>query len=377
MRTETIARPSKHGRTPARVVVLGVVLAGACEHGRSPPPPQGTVAPTRGAAGDADVREMLSELASSKACGMIRDGFQGLRSAEHPNVVTGVLWIRQCEISNEGTHVTFHVTGNGWLWVDQTKSNAGGTFAVRQYVRFSIAATMRGGLDVFYDRAHHVLTLWFTPDRAPTVAFKTIGDIDVDSEGVWSSVVGAVGSLFATSPESQAHSQATSEGTQGLSAQFAKGIAVAIDLCTGLRRISVGQPPKGEMGLADVGETQRVPAEIQPGGVMIIGPWSAEDGMTLQAEASQGAARLTLVCAQQADKVAAEYIAGRITSNVPVLGTIDVRTKARLRIKGTTCPVVVVASPLDNEPTRFSWERPTSEISRSMGGPMVHCRKSK
>ena len=96
------------------------------------------VAPTRGAAGDADLRLMLPELASSKACGMIRGGFQGLSSPDHPDVVTGVLRIRQCEITNAGAHVTFHITGNGWLWVDQTKSKAGLTFTVRQYVRFSI-----------------------------------------------------------------------------------------------------------------------------------------------------------------------------------------------------------------------------------------------
>ena len=54
---------------------------------------------------------------------------------------------------------------------------------MRQYVRFSIAATIRGAIDIFYDRDVHVVTLWFTPDRAPEVDFKTIGDIEVDSEG--------------------------------------------------------------------------------------------------------------------------------------------------------------------------------------------------
>jgi hypothetical protein len=67
-------------------------------------------------------------------------------------------------------------------------------------------------------------------------------------------------------------------------------------------------------------------------------------------------------------------MAGRITSKVPVLGTIDVRTKMRLRIKPTSCPVVMVASPLDNAPARFAWERPTSEIARSTGGPLVRCK---
>ena len=127
------------------------------------------------------------------------------------------------------------------------------------------------------------------------------------------------------------------------------------------------------MVAADVGETWRVPAEIQRGSVMIIGPQDAAHGMTLQATASQGAVRLTLVCAEQADTVAAEYMAGRITSNVPVLATVEIRTTAQLRIKPTTCPVVVVASPLGNAPARFSWERPSSGMAQSTGGPLVQC----
>ncbi len=374
---------STRGRAVMRriwLIALGVVMLDACEKANVPPPPaalQQAVAATRGAAGDADVRVLLSELASSKACGMIRNGFHGLRSPDHPNVVTGVLWIRRCEITNVGAAVTFQISGNGWMWVDETKSKSGASFTVRQYVRFSIAATIRGGLDIFYDRDAHVVTLWFTPDRAPDVKFKTIGDIDVDSEGAWSSVVGALGTAFATSPEELAQTQATAQGTRDLSAKLTRGLAVTVNLCTGLRRVHLGQPPKGEMGAAGVGETWRVPAEIKPGGVMIIGPQNAEEGMTLQADASQGAVRLTLVCAKQADTVAAEYMAGRITSNVPVLGSIDVRTKTQLRIKPTTCPVVVVASPIGNAPTRFTWERPTSEIARSTGGPMVHCPPSR
>lgn len=365
-----------------RLVALWVVMLASCERGTAPPSPVGpqAVAPTRGASGDSDVRVMLSELASSKACGMIRGGFSGLRAPDHPDVVTGVLWVRKCEITNVGERVTFRIGGNGWLWVDQTKSSAGGTFTVRQYVRFSIATTMHGALDIFYDRDAHLATLWFTPDRAPAVEFKTVGDIDVDSEGVWSSVIGAVGTAFSSSPEDLAHSQATAEGTESLGAKLAKGFAVTINLCTGLRRVTIGQPPKGEMGAADIGETWRVPAEVQPGGVMIIGPQDASDGMTLQADASQGAVHLTLACARHADTVASEYLAGRITSKVPALGTIDVRandarTKTGLRIEPTICPVVVVATPIGDAPTRFTWERPTSEIARSTGGPMVLCPK--
>jgi hypothetical protein len=316
---------------------------------------------------------MLAELASSKACAMVEGGFQGLRSADHPDTVTGVLWTRKCEISNTGLHVTFHIVGNGWLWVEQTQSEKGGTFAVRQYVRFGIDTTIHGGLDIAYDRKAHVATVWFTPDRTPTVDFTTIGDVDVDREGVWSSVVGAIGTAFTTSPEDAAAGAAKSQGTEQLIAKLANGLSVTINLCTGLLRMQLGRPKKGEMGPADVGETRKVLVDVHPGGAIMIGAQRAEDGMTLRVDALQGGVRLTLACARHAATIADAIIAGRPMPTVPVLGTVDVRGKSRLQIKPTDCLVDVIASPLDNAPARFAWERPTAEISRSTGGPLIRC----
>lgn len=369
----------------AWALVLGAMMLCSCERGTSSvatPSPAHAVSPTRGAAGDLDMRVMLSDLASSKACGMIRDHFIGLRSPDHPDVVTGVLWIRRCEITNVAARLTVHIAGSGWMWVDHTKSKAGAAFTVRQYVRFRIAATLHGPLDIFYDRDAHLATLWFTPDRPPAVVFKPKGNIDVDTDDVWSSVIGAVGTAFSSSPEDVARSQATAEGTRSLSLKLAKGFAVTIDLCTGLRRVTIGKPPIGNMGAADIGETWRVPAEIQPGGVMIIGPQDGTHGMTLQANASRGAVRLMVVCATEADTVASRYMASEVSSNVSALETIDVRandagTKRALEIKPTTCPLVVIATPLGDAPTRFTWERPAFEIARSTGGPMLECSKSR
>jgi hypothetical protein len=356
-------------------LTLGLVVLGACQReATTPPEPPKVIAPLRGAAGDSDLRVMLSELASTKACAMIRGGFHGLRSAEHPEVVTGVLWIRQCEITNAGPRVTFQLAGNGWSWVDETKSKGGGTFAVRQYVRFGIAATIHGELDVAYDRKAHVATLWFTPKKAPDVKFETSGDIDVDREGVWSSIVGAVGTAFASSPEDAALGQTTSQGTRDLSAKLSNGLAVTINLCTGLSRVHLGRPAKGEMGAANVGETVRVPVELQRDGLMLIGPQAAGDGMSLKATASQGAVKLSLICAKHAATAANAFLQGRVDANVPTLGSVEVRTTARLEISPTSCPVIVMISPLENAPARFAWERPTAEIARSTGGPLIHCK---
>jgi hypothetical protein len=358
-----------------RYVVLALLLA-SCKHDVPPPPPappKPAIAPTRSAVGDEDLRVMVTELASMKACAMIRGGFQGLRAADHPDTVTGVLWIRECEISNTGLHVTFHIVGNGWLWVEQTHNEKGGTFAVRQYVRFGIDTTIHGGLDMAYDRKAHVATVWFTPDRKPAVEFTTIGDVDVDRQGVWSSIIGAVGTVFTTSPEDAAAGQAKEQGTEQLATKLANGLSVTINLCTGLLRTQLGRPKKGEMGAADVGETRKVLVEVQPGGAILIGPQRAEDGMTLQVDASQGGVRLTVMCAKHATTIANAIIAGQPMPTVPVLGTVDVRGKSRLQIKPTDCLVDVVASALDKAPARFAWERPTSEIAHSTGGPLIHC----
>src|SRR5690242_12734709 len=64
----------------------------------APPPPPKAVAPLRGAAGDADLRVMLAELASSKACTMIKGQFRPLRAPDRRDTVTGILWIRECRI---------------------------------------------------------------------------------------------------------------------------------------------------------------------------------------------------------------------------------------------------------------------------------------
>lgn len=359
------------------IAVLGLAALGACTH-ETPPAQkvaaQPLVAPIRGASGDSDLRVMLSELASSKACAMIRNGFHGLRAAKHPDLVTGVLWIRECEITNVGTRLKFRISGNGWMWIDETKSEAGGTFAVQQYVRFSIAATIRGELDIAYDRGEHVATLWFTPEKSADVEFKPIGNIAVDSQGVWSSVVGTLGTIFATSPEDTALAEATDRGTGDLNKQFENGLAVTINLCTGLTRVHMGRPRKGEMGVAGVGETRRVPVEVQPGGVILVGPSDADNGMTLRATATQGAAKLTLVCAEHAETIASEFMQGRLTSSVPTLASVDVATTAQLKLKPTKCSVVGVVTPLGDEPAKIAWERPTAEIARSSGGPLIHCK---
>ena len=305
---------------------------------------------------------------------MIRGQFRALRAPDHPELATGVLWIRDCDITNEGTRVTFHLKGVGWQWADQTKKKAGGTFVVRQYVRFAVDAKLPGALDLGYDRANHVVSLWFTPSSSADVELTPVGEVEVDRKSTWASIVGAVGGVFSDSPEEMAAGEAKQQGTRELENQLADGLAVTINVCTGLSRFNLRRQPKGKMQPADVGETKRVPIELQPGGMMIVGPQLAPNGMTIDVEAQHGAVRIALVCANYAENMATAFVANREPSAVPLLGQIDVRTKGKLHIKPVKCPVVVVARPLGDAPVRFAWLRPSWEIARSTGGPLMHCR---
>jgi hypothetical protein len=164
-------------------ISLAVLLA--CAHEAAPPQPEPPRQPLRDALGDRDLRAMIAEVASTKACALIEHQFRPLRDKDHVELANGVLWIRGCKLSHRGTRMQLQLSGSGWTWAEQTKKQAGGTFAVHQYVKFGVAATLTGMIDVAYDRETHIASLWFSPDAAPVVKLDTVGGVEVDREGLW------------------------------------------------------------------------------------------------------------------------------------------------------------------------------------------------
>jgi hypothetical protein len=334
-------------------------------------------APVRGAVGDQDVRIMLAEIASARACAQIRGNFQALPAADQPQLTSGVLWIHGCRISNTGTRVDFHLEAGGWRWIDEEKKKAGAKFSLHQYVRFAVAADIAGTLDVGYDPRTHIASIWFSLRGEPQVKFTPVGELDVDAEGAWSSVLGAVASVMSSSPKDSAKQDAEQVGATEFKRQLARGLTVTVDLCSGLVRSELGHTPRGQMAAPGVGETKNVAVELEPGGLMIFGPQSAEDGMTVEAEVTAGNARLALVCRPQAEALAKAFLAGRAAaaSAGPVLLSKDVAGKTTMQIQATRCPVSLVAQavPGSQAPARLQWRRPTAEAIKSGGGPLLEC----
>lgn len=357
------------------VAVLLAVLIGGCDRGEDKaeqkPPPPPAQQPERTAAKDEDLRVMLAELAAHKACTLIRGLFKGLRDSERPDVVTGIIWIRECRITADGTRVTFALSASGWQWAEEDKKKAGAKFEVRDHVRFRVDARIPGTLDIGYEPKTHIATLWFTPTKTPEVRFTPVDRVEVDEKGTWSEIVGALSSVVGMSPEKRATDQADDKGTDGFRRKLGEGLSATIDLCTGVRRDGPERPGTGKMVARDIGETRRIPAELHPGGLVVLGPHEAEDGMSIDVRARDGAVRVELVCQDDGEALAEAFVHGKPLPAVRALAARDVRGKATLKLRRARCPVLVVARPLTAGAT-FDWYRPDREAA---SGPLIDCER--
>jgi hypothetical protein len=315
---------------------------------------------------------MLAEIASSRACEMIRGSFRALRAEGRRDVTTGILWTRECKITNEGTNVTFHLGGRGWQWTDKAQKKAGAKFEVHDYVKFDVKATIPGSLDIAYDKDKHVVSLWFSPTKSPDVKFTPIGDIEVDEKGLWSSILGGVSTAVAQSPEEQSKDKADKQGTETFQNELVRGMTVAIDLCTGYQRFTMGRAPKGELGPADPGESRKQPIEIHPGALMAFGPYHAADGMHIKVH-SDGPIRVGMACIDDVYPAVDAFVHETQQPLTKTLAQRDVNGDGSLAIKDQRCKVAVLVRSLAQHKVTFNWQRPPREIAQSTGGPAIHC----
>jgi hypothetical protein len=361
---------------PRWSAVFALVL-GACPHDQPPPvaPP-----PIRDAVGDAELREMLAEVAAERACERIRDHFHALRDPTRHDVVTGDLWIHGCSGTHVGTKLTFTVTGGGWQWEDKTTHEVGAGFAVRQYIRFSATASLTGTLDLGYDTASHVGSLWFSPDGEPTVNVDPIGDISVRNTSTWSSVVAAVGKAFSRSPQKAGAGEVKKQAQRQFLAQLVEGLTVTVDLCSGVIRSTSGRLPRGVMAPPDVLEPSSTELELEAGGVLVLGPQRAKAGMSVHVDA-RGPVDVALACYDQAAEAARAYLEGDPPPAIETLAQATGPGSADLAVPAETCPVAVLARSPIATPTaqpaksvEFTVQRSSAEIGFANGGPLAACQ---
>ncbi|CAN5480136.1 hypothetical protein BH11MYX1_BH11MYX1_23920 [soil metagenome] len=359
-------------------VPLVVALVAACsskkESAPDPLPVPVPETPLRDAEGDKDIRALVNDLIAGKACHEVEHRFSGIRDVKRAQTLVGSVWIRECQIENEGSHLAIRIAASGWEWVDQTQKKAGGTFVVKQYVKFDVVAKLAGTIDLAYDPKVHVASLWYTPTAVADVQFKPRNDIDVDSEGAWSSILGGTGALIGKSPDETAEQTAVKKGATAVQLANAKGVSVAVDLCTNTVRMSGERLPKGKMPKPSIGESERINAEVQNFGVLEFGPYAAPTGMTLAVDVEGGSAQMYLACVDQAEVVAAAFLEGKPNNAKPLTSEV-ISGKGTLHAPKERCPVVVVVRSIQPTPVKFTFVRPAAEATASKGGPLLHCGK--
>lgn len=288
----------------------------------TPTPPQ----PRRVAAEAEDLRKMLVDVASRRACDRLRGMFRPIARGGAATYV-GVAWISECEAFGTGNQLTLQLAGHGWQWVSRSSEAVGASFEVDTRVLFTFSVEARGDLDMAYADETKIFTLWFTPIDRPTTTFEVKGDVDVDSEGLWASIVGGVASMVGSSPEERATDKTRKVGRESFADRFAEGIATTVDLCSGKVRSGLGHPEQGEM-LGPPADVQRHSARIYPGGLHMHGPVLLPvSGVDLSAPESLDA---KFVCQKDAAKLAHAFVNDEPVPDVPAAAS------------DATCPIVHV-----------------------------------
>ena len=357
----------------AAVTALACSLAASCAS--APPPAPAPVEPppaiVKGAAGDHDLRVMIAQIAAARACDLVEHQFRTLRADTPGEPVVGVVWLRDCQITHDGTKLAIEVGCRGWQWVDRERTKAGASFHLRQYVKFALRAKLGGAVDVGYDPRTHVATLWLSPMDRPDVEMTTLGGVEIDRDGVWSDVVGFVGSAVGRDPDRQGEQQVHDEGKRSSIEQLGKGLTITMNLCNGLSHVMLGHLPRGIYGPAGAGETRRAPIEIHPAGLLVFSPQAAPDGLTIRVD-RQGPVRIGLACRDQGEAAAAAFLDG--TPVAPRLLAEKVVTgKATLEIGPQRCPVSVIAQSVVPVPVTFDFDRPLTEAAHATQGALVRC----
>ena len=239
--------------------------------------------PARTASADPALRQLMHDVAGSRqTCERLMGRMialpaegQGGGSAQSGGLalVSGRWAIRSCEAQSDGRTVSLKLGGLGWQWVDRFTSG----FRVQQYVYFSASVDVQGQLDVGYDPAAHLASVWVTPVNDANVRVDALGNINARPEGFAANVAGFLGPAFGLNPDNIARARAGTEGAKQFRERLAQGMTVTYD--TGRQQLDmvVGQlsngvaPARPFTGPMPWLANERV--LLIPGGFQLLGPF--------------------------------------------------------------------------------------------------------
>jgi hypothetical protein len=270
-----------------------------------------------------EVHMLVTDIAAHLICDRIDGTFLPLGS-EPGQPASGYLWVRDClarrkpEVTGRaGERLAVELNTRAWRWVKGEASQLGATFALHQYVIIDARIELEGVLDVAYNRDRRIARIWLNPSRAPEVSAKAIGNLDVDTKGLWSEIVGGLASIVGASPRRQAGKKVEQQAKGEVEGQLREGISIATDLCTRAEHVGFGKPEEGALPPppVPVPSATYVAAqltELHPEGLAAVGPFrTANDGVKVQVRARDGGPVHTeLMCDNEGTRMLESYFDG-------------------------------------------------------------------
>lgn len=306
----------------------------------------------------ADLNALMIDFAGYNICDRLKGQYiplssRGTSSGEK-KTNTGVIRIDTCNTrETDPGHLMLEISGIGWQWVSRKKEQLGATFAVDDNIKFGVKISMLGAFDMAYAQEKHILTLWFVPTRPVDANLKVMGGVDVDTESLWSSIVGVAGSMTGQTPEQRAETAISAQGDRLVRSRLSQGMTLIIDLCTSRHYFKLGTFPAGEIPESSgTGRKYLVNSKgiLHEGSVLMAGPFDTEKPVIASLNADQGRIKVSLICEDDAKKTSDAFLNGRILSDVRPLAedTVQPGRPVTMKVKAKAgCKVVLFMRPSD------------------------------
>jgi hypothetical protein len=321
----------------------------------------------RTAAGTEELRRLVLDVAGLRACEKLRGKFVGLSGAEGDAELTGAeqglasvtgRWLlRDCVERREKDSLGLRIGGPGWQWVDREQKG----FRIRQYVYFSATVDLKSALDVGYDPAAELASIWLTPMDAVGAEVSAAGAISAKAETVLASVVGAIGPSLGMQVDELAKTAAGTEGAMQFKTKLAQGLTITVKPKTGQMDVMLGQLPNGvapkrpfaTAGTWLLNERQ----SLFPSGVQMAGPFDPAVRVVLEARVEEGNGVLYRAICQEDGERAIDAAMRDQPLPMPTLrasGKVEGKAPSRAVVTPPSCPWLLVTAPIDRLPAKVA-----------------------
>jgi hypothetical protein len=319
----------------------------------------------------------MLDTAVRSACEHIRGKFVGLPGARpdaSPSAApvtaadqgladVGGRWqIRDCEQTIDQGTLVLRMSGPGWQWVDRSE----GGFRIQQHVLFQAKVDLRGTLDIGYDPAARIASIWLTPSGDASASVTPLGSVNPRPEDALATMKASIAPLVGKNPAEIAKAQVGIEGARQFQKSLSQGLTITYAIDTGQQDLLLGVLPNGVVPKRPYETPTGSPwvlneyQALAPGAFQLAGPFSPGPAK-LEVSVEQGPGlRAAALCARDGERLVDTLLRGDPVdlSGYPVASeTLAVKSpKTTATIASPPCPWILATENRGTEVTRAALE---------------------